>query len=200
MTRPTQLLLSKMLRLCVLLLFINHTVIAQPKSRFHKDLMFFGSGLNLGFFNGFIIGLNPELGYSITPFMDAGVAINFNYVTQNRTSSAAVLRQTVLGGGPFLRIWPTDRFFIGSQYEYNTISFSERLNGSVLARTNYGAPSLLVGGGFGTRFIGQSQFYTSIMIDVAGDRSSPYVDQFGRQLPVFRTGFSFYFGQGRTRR
>ena len=199
-THSIQSSLSKILRLFVVLLVINQVAYAQPKSRFHKDLLFFGSGLNLGFFNGFIIGLNPELGYSITPFMDAGVAINFNYVTQNRTSSAAVLRQTVLGGGPFLRIWPTDRFFIGSQYEYNTIAFSERLNGTVLGRLSYSAPSLLVGGGFGTRFIGQSQFYTSIMIDIAGDRLSPYVDQFGRQLPVFRTGFSFYFGQGRNRR
>jgi hypothetical protein len=200
MTRPTQSLLSNMLRLFVLFLFISQTTLAQPKSRFYKDHLFFGSGLNLGFFNGFIIGLNPELGYSLTSFMDAGVAINFNYVTQNSSNSAATFRQTVFGGGPFLRIWPTDRFFIGSQYEYNTIALSERLNGSVLARRSYGAPSLLVGGGFGSRFIGQSQFYTTIMIDVAGDRLSPYVDQFGRQLPVFRTGFSFYFGQSGRRR
>jgi hypothetical protein len=54
---------------------------------------------------------------------------------------------------------------------------------------------LLVGGGFGSRFIGNSQFYTSIMIDVMGDRNSPYVDQYNRQLPVFRTGFNFYFGK-----
>ncbi len=200
MTRPTQSLLSNLLLLFVLFLVISQTTLAQPKSRFHKDLLFFGSGLNLGFFNGFIIGLNPELGYSVTSFMDAGVAINFNYVTQNSSNSAATFRQTVFGGGPFLRIWPTDRFFIGSQYEYNTIAFSQRLDGAVLRRTSYSAPSLLVGGGFGSRFIGQSQFYTSIMIDVAGDRLSPYVDQFGRQLPVFRTGFSFYFGQSGRRR
>jgi hypothetical protein len=33
------------------------------------------------------------------------------------------------------------------------------------------------------------------MIDVMGDKKSPYIDEFNRQLPVFRTGFTFYFQQ-----
>jgi len=168
---------------------------AFAQSKFNKEQLFLGSGLNLGFFNGFIIGLNPEVGYSFNRFVDAGVSINFNYVSQNDPGFPATYRQTVYGGGPFLRIWPMDRFFIGGQYEYNTLAYSEKFNGRIQNRSSYNAQSLLVGGGFGSRFIGQSQFYTSIMIDVMGDRNSPYVDQFNRQLPVFRTGFTFYFKQ-----
>jgi len=54
---------------------------------------------------------------------------------------------------------------------------------------------MLVGVGYGTRNIGQGQFYTSIMIDAMKDFNSPYRDQYGRVLPVFRTGFSFYLAR-----
>ena len=158
-----------------------------------KEQIFLGTGLNLGFFNGFIIGLNPEVGYSLNPVVDAGISINFNYITQNSPNLPITYRQMVYGGGPFLRIWPMSRFFIGGQYEFNTINFSEKSGGIIQNRISYNATSLLVGGGFGSRFIGQSQFFTSLMIDLAGDRKSPYVDQFNRQQLVFRTGFSFYF-------
>jgi hypothetical protein len=169
--------------------------ICFAQNRFKREQLFLGSGINLGFFNGFIIGLNPEVGYSFNRVIDAGVSVNFNYITQNDPSFPVTYRQTIYGGGPFLRIWPMDRFFLGGQYEYNTIAYSEKAGGTVQDRISYNASSLLVGGGFGSRLIGQSQFYTSIMIDVMGDRNSPYIDRFRRQLPVFRTGFTFYFKQ-----
>jgi len=50
---------------------------------------------------------------------------------------------------------------------------------------------------YATQKIGQGQFYTSIMIDAMRDFNSPYRDQFGRVLPVFRTGFSFYLGRNK---
>lgn len=156
---------------------------------------FLGSGFNLGFSNGFIIGLNPEFGYSISEVIDAGVAINLNYITQRYRYANSTVRYLALGGGPFLRIWPVSQFFVGGQFEYNRISLSEKTNGSVISRATAEAPSLLVGIGYGTRRIGQGQFYTSIMIDAMNDLNSPYRDEFGRILPVFRTGFSFYFGR-----
>ena len=184
-----------MKRYLIAIILIACAVYGNAQSKLNREQIFIGSGLNLGFFNGFIIGLNPEVGYSFNKVIDAGVSINFNYVSQNDPGSAAVFRQTIYGGGPFLRIWPMDRFFIGGQYEYNTIAFSEKNNGQLIDRVTRNSSSLLVGGGFGSRFIGQSQFFTSIMIDVMGDRNSPYIDRFNRQLPVFRTGFSFYFKQ-----
>jgi hypothetical protein len=187
--------LADMKKPFILLILLISVTPCFSQSKFNREQLFLGSGLNLGFFNGFIIGLNPEVGYSFNKVIDAGVSINFNYISQNDPNFPITYRQTVYGGGPFLRAWFMDRFFIGSQYEFNTISFSEKFAGNVQNRVSYNASSLLVGGGFGSRFIGQSQFYTSIMIDVMGDRNSPYIDRFNRQLPVFRTGFTFYFKQ-----
>ena len=167
----------------------------EEKGGWKSNHLFIGSGINLGFSNGFIIGLNPEVGYSISKILDAGIAFNFTYVTQRSQQSNYSLRYTAIGGGPFVRLWPARMFFVGAQFEYNSIGISEKLNNVVTKLESATAPSLLLGLGYGNRMIGQSQFYTSIMIDAMNDPDSPYRDQFGRALPVFRTGFIFYLGR-----
>ena len=169
----------------------------EQKGGWKKDHLFIGTSLNLGFSNGFIIGLNPEVGYSINKFLDAGIATNFNYVTQRYQNVDASLRYLAIGGGPFVRIWPVRMIFIGGQYEYNSIKLSEKVGNTITFREKHTASSLLVGAGYGNRMIGESQFYTSIMIDAMNDEYSPYRDQYGRVLPVFRTGFIFYLGRGK---
>lgn len=166
----------------------------EKEKGFKKDHLFIGSGINLGFFNGFILGLNPEIGYSLNRFVDVGLSTNINYFTQNELNGPAVYRQFAYGGGPFVRIWPVSMIFIGGQFEYNKISYSVKTNGTVTGKDNYTTPSILVGGGYGNRLIGRSQFYTSIMVDVLRDPNSPYVDSYNRLLPVFRTTFTFYLG------
>ena len=183
-----------------LLLFIAASTVVkaqddEEKGGWKKDHLFIGSGINLGFSNGFIIGLNPEVGYSINNILDAGIAFNFTYVTQRSQQSNYSLRYTAIGGGPFIRLWPARMLFIGSQFEYNSIGISEKLNGVVSKLQSATAPSLLLGVGYGNRVVGQSQFYTSIMIDALKDPNSPYRDQYNRILPVFRTGFIFYLGR-----
>ncbi|MGQ0740076.1 MAG: hypothetical protein ACT4OJ_13585 [Bacteroidota bacterium] len=169
----------------------------KEKGGWKPDHLFIGSGINLGFSNGFIIGLNPEVGYSINKVLDAGIATNLTYITQRDQFSNSTGRYLALGGGPVVRIWPVRMIFLGGQYEYNWITYSEKINGVVGDKLKLNAGSLLVGLGYGNRVIGQSQFYTSIMIDALNDPNSPYRDQFGRVLPVFRTGFIFYLGGNR---
>jgi hypothetical protein len=166
---------------------------------FKADHVFIGSGLNLGFSNGFIIGLNPEFGYSINRVLDAGIALNLTYVTQRNPNVNITARYLALGGGPFVRIWPIEQIFIGGQFEFNKISYSEKTDGGIINKATANAPSFLLGAGYGIRTIGNMQFYTSIMIDAMNDFNSPYRDQFGRVLPVFRTGFSFYLGRKKNR-
>ena len=167
----------------------------EEKGGWKGDHLFIGSGINLGFSNGFIIGLNPEVGYSINKVIDAGIATNVTYITQRYQYSNGSLRYLAVGGGPFVRIWPVNMIFVGGQYEYNSITISEKSSGVITGKEKANAGSLLVGLGYGRRIIGQNQFYTSIMIDALKDINSPYRDQYGRILPVFRTGFIFYLGR-----
>jgi hypothetical protein len=167
----------------------------EEKRGFNANRIFIGSGVNLGFSNGFIIGLNPEFGYSLNEVIDVGIATNLTYVTQRFQSVNITARYLALGGGPFVRIWPIEQLFIGGQFEYNKISYSEKTDAGIINKAKATAPSLLLGLGYGVRTIGRGQFYTSVMIDAMKDFNSPYRDQFGRILPVFRTGFSFYLGR-----
>lgn len=167
----------------------------EEKGGWKSNHLFVGSGVNLGFSNGFIIGLNPEVGYSINKVIDVGIATNVTYVTQRSQLSNYSQRYLAIGAGPFVRIWPIRSIFIGGQYEYNKITLSEKLNGVVTQLGKANASSLLVGAGYGSREIGRMQFYTSIMFDAMNDINSPYRDSFGRIQPVFRTGFLFYLGR-----
>lgn len=177
----------------VLVTFCSFAQQTDDKERgWKREHLFIGTGINLGFFNGFVIGLNPEVGYSLNKIIDAGISTNFSYISQNDLYSPTTYRQTVVGGGPFVRIWPVRMIFIGSQFEYNTINYSIKTNGAVTFKDNRSAPSMLVGIGYGNRNVGASQFYTSVYVDVLKDVNSPYVDQFNRMLPVIRTAFIFY--------
>jgi hypothetical protein len=167
----------------------------NEKGGWNTNNLFIGTGLNLGFSNGFIIGLNPEIGYSLNKVIDAGIATNLTYVTQRSQYSNSSVRYLAAGGGPFVRIWPISQIFIGGQFEYNKISISQKINGTITDKESASSSSLLTGVGYGRRVVGQSQFYTSIMIDLLNDINSPYRDSFGRVLPVFRTGFIFYLGR-----
>ncbi len=167
----------------------------EQKGTFKKENIFLGTSLNLGLANrSFNVGLNPEIGYSITKWLDGGVSLNFNYFSQNASEFSNIrFRNFNYGGGPFLRVWPLSFLHFQIQPEYNWISSSQKnvLNGQT-GSYNYNAGSLLVGVGYGTRLIGSQYSYVTLMIDVLQNINSPYRDQFNDPLPVFRAGFGMY--------
>ena len=162
---------------------------------FKKENIFMGTSLNLGLANhSFNAGLNPEIGYSITKWLDGGLAFNINYFSQNASDYSNIrFRNFNYGGGPFLRIWPLSFLHLQIQPEYNWISSNQKnvLNGQS-GTYNYQAGSLLVGVGYGTRLIGSHYSYVTLMIDVLQNKNSPYRDQYNDPVPVFRAGFGFY--------
>jgi len=167
----------------------------EQKGKFKKENIFLGSSLNLGLANrSFNLGLNPEIGYSITKWLDAGVALNINYFSQNASEFSSIrLRNFNYGGGSFLRIWPVSFLHIQVQPEFNWISSSQKdvLTGQT-GTYNYSAGSILVGVGYGTRLIGSHYSYFTLMIDILQNRFSPYRDQYNDPLPVLRAGFGIY--------
>ncbi len=189
-----------------LLIFISLSTYAQnnevdrPTGGFKKENIFLGTGLNLGLTNrSFNVGLNPEVGYSITSWLDAGVALNINYFSQNASEYSSIrLRNFNYGGGTFLRVWPLNFLHFQIQPEYNWISSSQKdvLSGQT-GTYNYRAESLLVGVGYGTRILGSHYSYFTLMLDVLQNKNSPYRDQYNDPLPVFRAGFGMYLKPAR---
>lgn len=172
------------------------TAVAQdeePKTKgFNINRVFFGSSVNLGLSGNYLnLGLNPEIGYSLTEWLDAGIVANLNYFSQ--TNSSYKENNFNYGVGGFLRVWPLNFVHIQIQPEYNWISSSRIFNtASPTQKYNSSAGSLLAGIGYGSRQIGSRFSHFTIMIDLLQELNSPYIDQYGGQLPVFRAGFGVY--------
>ncbi|MEO6682664.1 MAG: hypothetical protein ABIN48_07535 [Ginsengibacter sp.] len=198
----------------VLILFLPFClqVSAQQTSEekvpgFDKERLFSGGSVNVGFSNHYTaLGATPQLGYSLTDWLDAGVNFNFNYISQRDiVSRGDKLRQTTYGPGAFVRLFPISMIFATAQYEYNFIRqkyipFSS--SGQPDQIDNRSAGSLLLGGGYaGGRQKGNNTYYfISVMWDFSGDKNSPYIDELGRSNPVIRAGYNIGLFKGKNRR
>lgn len=196
-----------MKKLCLILAIVGGYFQAVAQSTmdetgrgFKKQNSFFGANLNLGFANrSFNIGINPEFGYSVTRWLDAGIAGNFNYFSQNASDFSSIRYRNInYGAGIFARVWPVNFLFLQIQPEYNWVNSAQKnVVTQQVFKYNYSAESLLLGIGYGTRMIGSRYTYFTLMMDILQNPSSPYRDQFNDPLPVIRAGFGIYLQSAR---
>ncbi|HMP92765.1 MAG TPA: hypothetical protein PKD90_07835, partial [Phnomibacter sp.] len=162
----------------------------EPKG-FNPNRVFVGGSVGLGFGGGvgssFALGLFPQVGYSITPWFDAGLAINLNYTTlkYNDPGFGRVTQNSLnYGGGMFVRAFPIRNVFLQVQPEYNWISYtlkSPSINNPI--KQTVSAPSVLLGGGYGGRVVGQTGFFTMITFDGLKNINSPYRNNYNEAIP-----------------
>lgn len=179
----------------------------EPMPGFKKEKVFSGGSVNVGFSNYYTaLGATPQIGYSLTDWLDVGVNFNFNYISQRDIPYRGdKIRQTTYGPGAFIRLFPISMIFATAQYEYNFIRQKNIYlpsGGQPSQVFNRSAGSLLVGGGYaGGRQKGNNTYYfVSVMWDISGDENSPYIDELGRSNPVIRAGYNIGLFQGKYRR
>lgn len=176
------------------------TVLAQEEEeekthKFRRDNIFIGAAVGLGLSSGgFSGGANPEIGYSIAEWLDAGISTNFNYYSYSAEFNGGTRQRSFnYGAGMFVRIFPIKSIFLQVLPEYNRINThlkDDFTNEQITYKQQ--APSLLLGIGYGSREIGRSSFYTAIMFDAGNNEDSPYIGYLGTKQPILRTGFNFY--------
>jgi hypothetical protein len=176
---------------------------------FKKENIFLGGTLQVGYAaNTFEVGGNPEIGYSISEWLDAGISLNLIYSSQSADpnyyyNNDTRTREFNYGGGIFLRAYPVRFLFFELQPEENWIHESQvyygQGGGSVSG--TFKSNSLIAGVGYGQRIIGQANFFTLIGIDVLNNPNSPYrqvnVDGSSSPIPIIRAGFDFYLNPSR---
>ena len=179
----------------------------EPLKGFKKENLFSGGSVNVGFSNNYTaLGATPQIGYSLTDWLDAGLNFNFNYISQrDNIVRGDKLRQTTYGPGAFVRLFPINMIFATAQYEYNFIKqkyIPASASNQPDKKSTLSAGSLLVGGGYaGGRQKGNNTYYFfSVMWDLSGDVNSPYIDDLGRSTPVIRAGYNVGLFQGKYRR
>ena len=148
------------------------------------------------------MGASPVFGYSLTNWADAGIVVNYNY-TSYRDYNYVLndkVRQSVYGGGAFLKLYPVRFLFVQAQGEHNFIRQKFIPNAGVTQKYKDDVTSFLVGGGYTSGREGrggQPFFYLAVLFDVTGNINSPYTDNLGRTIPIIRGGLQVPLFQGR---
>lgn len=180
---------------------------------FRQENVFIGGSITLGFgsssgYGGgtkFVIGANPEIGYTIVNWVDAGIVFNTIYSSMKFSDYNYRYRQTALnlGVGAFVRIFPVSNFFLQAQPEFNTIKYTQKnldqSNVPVISQ-KVKANSFLVGVGYGQRVVGKFNFFTVIMMDLGKEYNSPYRNNYNEAIPIIRSGFNWYLRPSKKRR
>ena len=180
--------------------------VQEEKKGFKKENLFTGGSISLAFYsNTFLIGVNPVFGYSIANWIDAGVAINYNYTSYRDVRVFDDrLHQSVYGGGVFAKLYPVRFLFAQAQLEHNFLRQKYILPGGNTSSTiKDDANSMLIGGGYTTGRYGKGGspfYYLAILFDVSGNKNSPYTDAYGRTIPIIRGGIQVPLFQGDSKR
>jgi hypothetical protein len=200
---------KRLVTLCSLCFLIS-SLFAQDKKDekeekekgFKKENLFTGGSVSLAFYNNtFLIGASPVFGYSLGNWGDAGIVVNYNYTSYRDYYSVYndKLRQSVYGGGVFVKLYPVRFLFAQAQVEHNFIK--QKFIPEVGATQTYKVDgnSFLIGGGYTTGRFGKGGppfFYLAVLFDVSGNTNSPYTDSYGRTIPIIRGGIQVPLFQG----
>ncbi|MFT3681541.1 MAG: hypothetical protein QM791_14820 [Ferruginibacter sp.] len=171
-----------------------------PRGGFKKDMLFTGGNINIGYFNGVtVLGATPQLGYSITNWLDAGIVLGYTYTSQS-IDVGTKYRQNIFGPGAFARVFPIDFLFVSAQFEQNFIKQKYIYPGGS-ERNSYNVSSLLLGLGYTSGKEGRNSpyYYVSVSVDVMGDARSPYRTFANEIYPVVNAGFNIPLFQGSRR-
>jgi len=200
-------MIMKKLILSSLLLLLATTLLQaqddeeEEKASFKQNL-FTGGSVSLAFYNNtFLVGASPVVGYSLANWADAGIVVNYNYTSYRDVNLFNDrLRQTVYGGGAFVRLYPVRFLFAQAQAEHNFIRQKYIPPGGGATTTGKtDASSFLVGGGYTTGRYGKGGspfYYIAVLFDVSGNLNSPYTDAYGRTIPIIRAGLQIPLFQG----
>jgi hypothetical protein len=175
----------------------------EKEKGFKKENLFTGGSISLAFgSNTFLVGGNPVFGYSLANWADAGLVVNYNYTSYRDYNYVYndKLRQTIYGGGAFIKLYPIRFLFAQAQLEHNFIRQKYIPNIGFTQTYKTDANSVLVGGGYTTGRYGKGGppfFYLAVLFDVSGEKNSPYTDAYGRTIPIIRGGIQVPLFQGK---
>ena len=133
-----------------------------------KDKLYFGGYVNFSFGKYTLIGIEPMLGYKLTPKLSTGIKIRYDYISDKRYSDTHTTSN--YGGSLFARLRLLKRIYLHAEYAgynyelYNEFGESDRK----------WIPFLFVGAGLSQRVGKRSTLNAQIVFDVLNSSKSPY--------------------------
>ncbi|MBW2660360.1 MAG: hypothetical protein JRC87_12365 [Deltaproteobacteria bacterium] len=135
-----------------------------------KDNIFYGGYINLSFGSYTVIGIEPMVGYKLTPKLSTGVKVRYNYIQDDRYAQSRTT--STYGGSIFGRYLVTPKFYAQAEAASYSYEFFYRTGGS----EREWVPFLLMGGGFIQPLSERTWLNIEILFDVLQDEKSPYED------------------------
>ena len=161
----------------------NKKPAASKSQKSIKENIFYGGYINLSFGSYTVIGIEPMVGYKLTPKLSTGVKARYNYIKDDRYTQTHTT--STYGGSIFGRYLITSKFY--AQAEAATYNYEFfYLNGS---SEREWVPFLLMGGGFIQPLSERTWLNIEILFDVLQDEKSPYDDW----VPFFSIGIGAGF-------
>ncbi|WP_119078635.1 hypothetical protein [Chitinophaga alhagiae] len=155
----------------------------EQEKGFNPRNLMVGGALGMAFGDYTFVNVSPMIGYRFSRLFAAGVNVNAQYSSgKSYGYDNAVLsrnKYTMFGGGLWGRFYPLDMLFIHAQPEYNFISakITEYEPDRREYKDRYGAPSLLLGGGYSQPVGGNSAVTIMVLYDVLQDKNTPYLNR-----------------------
>ncbi len=148
----------------------------------------FGGGFGMGFSTyGSSIQLSPTIGYRLTPKLETGVRLLYNFYSIKQFGIR--LNSHSYGGGPYVNYDIYRGLFAHAEYELLSFEgfFINNANQQIDKLDRINLSSVFVGGGYRQYFSTNAYGVFMVLYNLNESINSPYSN------PVFRIGFGFGF-------
>ena len=140
---------------------------ASESGKSFRDNLFYGGYINLSFGSYTVIGIEPMVGYTLTPKLSTGVKVRYNYIKDDRYSRSYTT--STYGGSIFGRYLLTRNFYAQAEaasynYEYFYLSGGSERDW---------VPFLFLCGGYIQPLGERTWLNIEILFDVLQDDKSP---------------------------
>ena len=145
----------------------------KPPSK--ESRWYYGGEVGFGFSsNYFSIGIEPIVGYKITPKFSVGGKIGYTYISDSRYDPLPTLNTSNYGGSIFSRYRIIPQLYAHAEFAYWSFEEAIDITDDGYDTDRVWVPFLLLGGGFSQMISPNVWAYAEVLFDVLNDTNSPY--------------------------
>jgi hypothetical protein len=155
----------------------------EQKKVLNPKKMYFGGYVNLSIGNYTVIGIEPLVGYKLTPKFSVGGKLSYEYISDKRYKED--YKTSNYGFSVFSRLRVTPKLY--THIEYSAMNYD--LYYGIGDSNRKWVPFLFVGGGYSQPVSKNTWFTAEVLFDVLQNKNSPYKSW----EPFFSLGFGVGF-------
>lgn len=145
----------------------------SPPSK--ESRWYYGGEVGFGFSSDyFSIGIEPIVGYKITPKFSLGGKIGYTYISDSRYDPLPTLNTSNYGGSIFSRYRIIPQLYAHAEFAYWSYEQAIDITADGYETERVWVPFILLGAGFSQMISPNVWAYAEVLFDVLNDPNSPY--------------------------